>query len=100
VLNLDTSYGNRTTAWHTDLTFVDAYPQASILRALVVPTCSGDTVWANAAVAYQSLPPKLREIADNLWAVHTNAHEYSVLSRTDKPEAVRRNFEAFTSTVY
>ena len=100
VLNFDASYGNRTTAWHTDLTFLDAYPQASILRALVVPGYGGDTVWANTAAAYSSLPPKLREFADDLWAVHTNVHEFSALTRSDKPEEVRRNFELFSSTVY
>jgi len=100
VLSIDSSYGNRTTAWHTDLTFLDAYPQASILRALVVPSYGGDTVWANTAVAYSSLPPKLQEFADNLWAVHTNVHEFSALTRSDKSEDVRRNFELFSSTVY
>lgn len=100
VLSVDGSYGNRTTAWHSDLTFLDAYPQASILRALVVPSYGGDTLWANTALAYSSLPPKLREFADNLWAVHTNVHEFSALTRSDKPEDVRRNFELFSSTVY
>jgi alpha-ketoglutarate-dependent sulfate ester dioxygenase len=100
VLNIDSSYGNRTTAWHTDLTFLDAYPQASILRALVVPPYGGDTIWANTAVAYSSLPPKLREFADNLWAVHTNVHEFSALTTSDKQAEVRRNFELFSSTVY
>ncbi|HUA33571.1 MAG TPA: TauD/TfdA family dioxygenase [Candidatus Binataceae bacterium] len=100
VLSIDHSYGDRTTAWHTDLTFLDAYPQASILRALVVPSYGGDTIWANTAVAYSSLPPKLQEFADNLWAVHTNVHEFSALTRTDKREDVRRNFELFTSSVY
>ena len=100
VLSIDSSYGNRTTAWHTDLTFLDAYPQASILRALIVPSYGGDTVWANTATAYSSLPPKLQEFADNLWAVHTNVHEFSALTRTDKSDEVRRNFELFSSTVY
>ena len=100
VLNIDASYGKRTTAWHTDLTFLDAYPQASILRALVVPPYGGDTIWANTAAAYSSLPPKLREFADDLWAVHTNVHEFSALTTSDKPAEVRRNFELFSSTVY
>jgi alpha-ketoglutarate-dependent sulfate ester dioxygenase len=100
VLSVDGSYGNRTTAWHSDLTFLDAYPQGSILRALVVPSYGGDTLWANTALAYSSLPPKRREFADNLWAVHTNVHEFSALTRSDKPEDVRRNFELFSSTVY
>ena len=53
VLDIDGTHGNRATAWHTDVTFVDAYPQASILRALMVPTHGGDTAWANTAAAYR-----------------------------------------------
>src|SRR5277367_2813802 len=100
VLDIDGTHGNRATAWHTDVTFVDAYPQASILRALIVPSYGGDTIWANTAAAYSSLPPKLQEIADNLWAVHTNVHEFSGLTRSDQRAEVRRNFELFSATVY
>ncbi len=100
VLDVDGTQGNRATAWHTDVTFVDAYPQASILRALIVPAHGGDTVWANTAAAYQSLPPKLQEIANNLWAVHSNAYDYSVPAPNARPDALRRYFEMFTSTVY
>ena len=100
VLDIDGTHGNRATAWHTDVTFVDAYPQASILRALIVPTHGGDTSWANTATAYQALPPKLKEIANNLWAVHSNAYDYSVPSPKAKPEALKRYFEVFASTVY
>jgi alpha-ketoglutarate-dependent sulfate ester dioxygenase len=100
VLDIDGTRGNRATAWHTDVTFVDAYPQASILRALIVPTHGGDTAWANTAAAYQSLPPKLQEIANNLRAVHSNAYDYSVPSRKAKSEALKRYFEVFASTVY
>jgi len=99
VLDIDGAHGNRATAWHTDVTFVDAYPQASILRALVVPTYGGDTVWANTATAYESLPAKLREIANNLWAVHSNAYDYSVPVKATNA-ALRKYFELFTSTVY
>jgi alpha-ketoglutarate-dependent sulfate ester dioxygenase len=100
VLDIDGTHGNRATAWHTDVTFVDAYPQASILRALVVPTHGGDTAWANTATAYESLPPKLQEIANNLWAVHSNAYDYSVPSPKGKSESLKRYFEVFASTVY
>ncbi len=57
--------------WHTDVTFVDAYPLASILRAIKLPSKGGDTVWANTAAAYEHLPEPLRELADKLWALHT-----------------------------
>jgi alpha-ketoglutarate-dependent sulfate ester dioxygenase len=99
VLDIDGAHGNRATAWHTDVTFVDAYPQASILRAVVVPERGGDTVWANTAAGYDSLPAKLREIANSLWAVHSNAYDYSVPVKPNN-ESLRKYFQQFTSTVY
>lgn len=76
VHELDSRHGGRANSWHTDVTFVDAYPRASILRALVVPPYGGDTTWANTARAYQDLTPELRELADKLWALHTNEYDY------------------------
>jgi len=82
VLDVDGTTGARASAWHTDVTFVDAYPQISILRALVVPEYGGDTVWANTAAAYQSLTPQLRDLADNLWALHSNRSDYAQKAKT------------------
>ncbi|MBV8885446.1 MAG: TauD/TfdA family dioxygenase [Chroococcidiopsidaceae cyanobacterium CP_BM_RX_35] len=42
------------------MTFVDRPPLGSILRAIVIPTTGGDTIWANTVAAYQDLPPHLR----------------------------------------
>ncbi len=63
------------------MTFVDAYPQASILRAVVVPEAGGDTVWANTATAYHDLPAPLRGLADQLWALHSNDYDYAARIR-------------------
>jgi taurine dioxygenase len=90
----------RASSWHTDVTFVDAYPQISILRALVVPRFGGDTVWANTAAAYQSLSPSLKNLADKLWAIHSNRSEYAGFRPTGQPEPLKRYYEVFTSTVY
>src|ERR1700723_2161657 len=49
ITELDSRYGGRANSWHTDVTFVDAYPKASILRAITVPAHGGDTTWANTA---------------------------------------------------
>lgn len=66
LLQLDGAEGQRANSWHTDVTFVDAYPKASILRNVVAPAAGGDTVWANTATAYADLPGELRELADKL----------------------------------
>jgi alpha-ketoglutarate-dependent sulfate ester dioxygenase len=101
ILELDASHGGgRANYWHTDVTFVAAYPQASILRAVVVPSTGGDTVWANTVAAYHELPTDLRDLADRLWGVHTNAYDYAAV-RPQAGEADQRHHrEVFTSTVY
>jgi len=78
LLELDSSYGSKTNSWHSDVTFVPAYPSASILRALTVPLHGGDTLWANTATAYDDLPSALRALADQLWTVHTNLFDYAI----------------------
>jgi len=100
VHELDSRYGGRANSWHTDVTFVDAYPRASILRALVVPPQGGDTVWANTATAYQDLSPELRELADKLWALHTNEYDYLAFKHDVSKEDLDRFQTVFTSTVY
>jgi alpha-ketoglutarate-dependent taurine dioxygenase len=100
VHELDSRYGGRANSWHTDVTFVDAYPRASILRALVVPTSGGDTTWANTAAAYQDLSPELRALAEKLWAKHTNEYDYLANRQDVSEDDLKRYQEVFTSTVY
>ena len=87
LLELDSKHGTRANSWHTDVTFVDAYPKISILRGVVIPPAGGDTVWANTVAAYQHLPQPLRELADTLWAVHSNAYDYAATRSTPATDA-------------
>jgi alpha-ketoglutarate-dependent taurine dioxygenase len=100
VLELDSSYGGRADSWHTDVTFVAAYPQASILRAVAVPAAGGDTVWANTAAAYEHLPAELRNLVDRLWAVHTNEYDYAAHREKISETDARHHREVFISTLY
>ena len=100
LLELDSSRGGRANAWHTDVTFVPAYPKASILRAVVSPEAGGDTVWANTAAAYENLPAPLKALAEELRAVHTNAYDYAATRPNAREEDVARHRNVFASTVY
>ncbi|VWB43679.1 dioxygenase [Burkholderia lata] len=100
LLELDSAHGARANSWHTDVTFVDAYPKISILRAVVIPPFGGDTVWANTAAAYTHLPAPLRALADTLWALHTNAYDYASTHVHADDTQLKRYREVFTSTVY
>ncbi|WP_114809565.1 TauD/TfdA dioxygenase family protein [Paraburkholderia kururiensis] len=100
LLELDSLHGARANSWHTDVTFVDAYPKVSILRAVVIPPVGGDTVWANTAAAYAHLPEPLRALADTLWALHTNAYDYASSHAHADDAQLKRYREVFTSIVY
>ncbi|AYC32807.1 TauD/TfdA family dioxygenase [Pseudomonas cavernae] len=100
LLELDGAEGRRANSWHTDVTFVDAYPKASILRSVVAAQAGGDTVWANTAAAYNDLPEALRELADKLWAVHSNEYDYAGVRPSVDPARLEEYRKVFASTVY
>ncbi|MFD7611466.1 TauD/TfdA dioxygenase family protein [Streptomyces sp. NPDC059828] len=99
-LGIDSDHGGRANQWHTDVTFVPAYPAFSILRAVTVPPHGGDTLWANTAAAYEHLPRPLRYLADDLRAVHSNEYDYAALRPDALPEALAQYREVFTSTSF
>ncbi|WP_278263304.1 TauD/TfdA family dioxygenase [Nocardia sp. AG03] len=98
-LAIDSENG-RANSWHTDVTFVDRVPKASILRAEYLPSYGGSTTWASTVAAYNSLPDSLKVLAENLRAVHTNVYDYAARN----VEPIRPNSEKyraeFQSTYY
>ena len=101
ILELDSTNGRgRADRWHTDVTFVDAYPKISVLRGVVIPPYGGDTVWANTVAAYEGLPVGLRTLAETLWAVHSNLYDYAAAKPQASAAAAKQYEQVFTSTVY
>ncbi|MFD0000410.1 TauD/TfdA dioxygenase family protein [Nocardia sp. NPDC127526] len=97
-LPIDSEYG-RANSWHTDVTFVDRIPKASILRAVHLPSYGGSTTWASTVAAYESLPAPLKVLVENLRARHTNAYDYAadrtdVVTENAKGKAYREEFES------
>ena len=90
ILNLQAVKANH---WHSDVSFVDRPPQASVLSAVTVPEVGGDTAFASAVAAYRSLPEPLQRLADSLDVVHSNTFDYGTLARTAEDRA--RLDEAF-----
>ncbi|MFV2086470.1 TauD/TfdA dioxygenase family protein [Micromonospora sp. LOL_021] len=74
---MDSSHGTRANHWHTDLSFIERPPAAAFLHAKVIPPVGGDTIWANTATAYQSMPAELRDLADRLRIVHSNDSDFT-----------------------
>ncbi|WP_422749639.1 TauD/TfdA dioxygenase family protein [Mycobacterium sp. WMMD1722] len=76
ILPIDSRY-DKANSWHTDVTFVDRIPKASLLRAVTLPEYGGTTTWACTEAAYDRLPDPLRALVENLWGVHTNQFDYA-----------------------
>jgi len=99
VLDIDAENG-RASRWHTDVTFVEAFPLFSVLRGVVNPPVGGDTVWANTVTAYETLPAAVRGLADQLWALHSNAYDYGATRPNATARQVQRYETVFKSTIY
>jgi alpha-ketoglutarate-dependent sulfate ester dioxygenase len=97
VLAVD-SQTSKANEWHSDVTFVVNPPQVSTLRSIVTTPYGGETLIANTAAAYRDLPDSLRDLADSLWAVHTNAYDYA--RPPASTDAMREHDDIFVSTVY
>ena len=97
LLPIDSRY-DKANSWHTDVTFVDRIPKASLLRAVTLPAYGGTTTWASTEAAYDQLPAPLRALAESLWAVHTNLYDYA--SPRDFTTAERQYREEFVSDYY
>ncbi|MGI9373805.1 MAG: TauD/TfdA family dioxygenase [Hyphomicrobiales bacterium] len=66
----DASNPPDTDGWHTDLTFKEDPPFASILVARDVPETGGDTLWASMYAAYDALPDAMKDQLNGLTAVY------------------------------
>jgi taurine dioxygenase len=67
---------NFANAWHTDLSYLPAPPNYTLLHCLDAPPSGGDTIWANQYMAYETLSPGLRETLRGLDAVHSAGMAY------------------------
>ena len=64
------SLGSGEAVWHTDMSYLERPPKASILYALEVPPSGGDTWFCSMYRAYESLPAALRDRISNLTLKH------------------------------
>jgi taurine dioxygenase len=85
--------GGRTdnnTGWHSDATFEERPPYVAILRAVMLPPCGGDTLWASMYAAYEGLSSKVQRLIDDLEAVHDPGRVMSMTTTTEGFKATAR----------
>lgn len=70
---LHSDRGGRADVWHSDVTFEERPPTATILRQVSGPPRGGDTMWSDQCLAYDRCSAPLRGLLDGLTAVHTAA---------------------------
>ena len=66
--------GNKEATWHSDMTYIEDPPPASILMSLEVPKLGGDTHFSDQKAAYLGLPDELVARIENLSIKHNAAH--------------------------
>jgi len=62
--------------WHSDWSFQETPPAATILHAKVVPPVGGDTLYADGVAAYEALSPAFREMLAPLRTIHSATRPY------------------------
>ena len=67
--------GNAEAAWHTDMSYIEEPPTASILYAVEAPEEGGDTHFCNMVAALDALPLGLRDRARTISLKHDAAHD-------------------------
>lgn len=59
--------------WHSDFSFLERPPGGSLLQAVELPPVGGDTLWADQATAWETLPDDLKAELEGRDAIHTGA---------------------------
>lgn len=70
--------------WHTDMTYMEAPPLATMLVAREIPQRGGDTVFANMYAAYAALSDKMKAILEGMVCVHGAGSTYGSKGRMSR----------------
>jgi len=68
------SLGDGEAVWHTDMSYLDMPPKASMLYSLEIPTSGGNTSFCSMYAIYDALPAKLRERIASLKIKHDGTY--------------------------
>jgi taurine dioxygenase len=62
--------------WHSDWSFQETPPAATLLHSKVVPPVGGDTLFVDACRAYEALSPAMQRMLTPLRAIHSARQSY------------------------
>jgi len=73
--------------WHSDTSYLERPPMASMLYALETPPYGGDTLFANQYLAYETLSEGYRKMLDGLVGVNSSLKADASRTREDRLRA-------------
>ena len=81
--------------WHSDLSGRELPSMGAVLYALKVPSCGGDTIWANMYEAYDALSDQMKQFLEGMSAEHYAMKSFGDDIRKNlwKDEAGRKRME-------
>ncbi|PIG07374.1 TauD/TfdA family dioxygenase [Comamonas sp. 26] len=79
-------------SWHCDATWREVPPMGCVLRCVECPPVGGDTMWANMALAYEMLPPHIKEVIAPLRARHSIECTFGAAMPIEKRLALKAQF--------
>ena len=89
--------------WHADVTYRERPNLGSVVYIKEAPTHGGDTLFSNQYLAYETLSEGMKEMLEDLRAVHTSTMPYGgetarfpALARKHAPRPEDRTFNAST----
>ena len=83
ILKKETDLNNFGGVWHSDTTYQEQPPKATMLYALEVPEFGGDTEFANQCMALDNLSDGMRKFLNEQKVINTSGKGKVVASRSD-----------------
>ena len=84
VIKLEQEKVNFGGLWHSDTTYLERPPMATMLIARELPPFGGDTLFANMYLAYETLSAGMQRLLDGLVAVNSSAKADVTKTREDR----------------
>jgi taurine dioxygenase len=91
VVKLEHEKSNFGGVWHSDTSYLDKPPMATMLIAREVPPFGGDTLFANGYAAYEALSEGMKRMLDGLIAINTSAMADVSKTREDRVKDMKRD---------
>jgi taurine dioxygenase len=86
--------------WHSDTTYLETPPLGSMLYARTLPPIGGDTLFANMALAFESLSSGLRETLVKLRAINSAEKPDAAAGRKDRMAERGLNANLLTTSTH